>query len=276
MKKTVMGFIFVASLGCSETLYVNEYANKDRKNPEDATRSGVNGNIDIGYTSYLIDISSSELSRAIDYNILEATVGVSYAYANWIWGIDTKVLVQEQSSNLTYSSRKSNDSANIKRNEFLLFTNYKISKQFRVNLVYRYANLKSDNSYVDFKKYDTFFNYTTNGLAASLVYSPTMINGLFFSTGTVYSKADVEVYEKVNNIADDVSIDDSSSSLGVKLGVGYNYAVNNDIVLKLSADWYKFNFGKLNIYSNSLGRDFEQASLDEETYSIRFGMAYQF
>ena len=276
MKKTVIGFIFITYLGFSETIYVNEYANKYRKNPEDATRSGVNGDMDIGYTSYLIDISSSELSRAIDYNILEATVGVSYAYANWIWGIDTKVLVQEQSSNLTYSSRKLNDNADIKRNEFLLFTNYKISEQFRVNLVYRYASLKSDNSYVDFKKYDTFFNYTTNGLATSLVYTPTMINGLFFSTGIVYSKADVEVYEKVNNIADDVSIDDSSSSLGIKLGVGYNYAFTNDIVLKLSADWYKFNFGKLNIYSNSLGKNFEQASLDEETYSVRFGVAYGF
>ena len=276
MKQIFIISLLLSSLGATETVYINEYADKDRKDPNNATRSGFNGNIDIGYTSYLININSSELSRAIDYNVLEATLGASYSYANWIWGIDTKVLVHEENSNLSSSSGILNDCANIDRNEFSLFTNYKINEQFRANLLYRYSSLKSNDNYVAFKKYDTTFNYTTNGIATSLVYTPTMVHGLFFSTGVVYSKADVNIYENVNNIADDVSINDGSFSLGVKLGGGYSYAFRNDIVLKLSADWYKFDFGELDVYSNSLGRVLEQASLNEDTYSIRFGVGYGF
>lgn len=278
MKKITISIVLLTIFGFSDsqTVYENLYANKDRKNPEDATRSGFNMSTDIGYTTYLIDVTSSELSRAIDYNVLEATLGMSYAYANWMLGIDTKILVYEQNSNLSSSSGVLNDSVNIDRNELSFFVNYKIDEKFGVNVVYRYANLKSTDSYVDFKKYNTTFNYATYGLASSVVYTPSLFDGLFLSTGLVYSKANIEVFEKVNNIKDDVFINDSSSSFGVKLGGGYSHAFNNDLVLKFSADYYKFDFGELNVYSNSLGRVFEQASLNEETYSVRLGMSYQF
>ena len=276
MKQLFIISLLLTSLGATEVVYVNKYANKDRKDPNEATRSGFNGNIDIGYTSYLININSSELSRAIDYNVLEATLGASYAYADWIWGVDTKVLVHEENSNLTSSSGVLYDHANIDRNEFSLFTNYKINEQLRANLLYRYSSLQSNDDYVAFKDYATTFNYTTNGIATSLVYTPTMVDGLFFSTGIAYSKADVQIYENINSVADDVSIDDSSFSLGLKLSGGYNYAFKNDIVLKLSADWYKFDFGELDVYSNTLKEVLEQASLEEETYSLRFGLAYRF
>lgn len=278
MKKITISIVLLTIFGFSDsqTVYENLYANKDRKNPEDATRSGFNMSTDIGYTTYLIDVTSSELSRAIDYNVLEATLGMSYAYANWMLGIDTKILVYEQNSNLSSSSGVLNDSADINRDELSLFINYKINEEFALNAVYRYANLKSTDSYVDVKKYNTTFNYSTYGLASSVVYTPSLFNGLFLSTGLVYSNAKVEIFEKVNNSQDDAFIDDGSSSLGIKLGGGYSYAVNEDLALKLSADWYKFDFGKLNVNSLSTNKILEQASLNEETYSIRLGVSYGF
>ncbi|HFU75352.1 MAG TPA: hypothetical protein ENK66_03815 [Arcobacter sp.] len=278
MKKVVINVVFLMGLVYAEprVIYENIYANQDRKNPDDATRSGFNSSIDVGYTTYLIDVSSIELNRAIDYNVVEATLGVSYAYGDWIFGIDTKILMDEQKSNLNASSRILNSNANISRNTFSLFSNYQISKELSMNMVYRYASLQSNNRYIDFKTYDTAFNYDTNGLASSIVYTPSFFEGLFLSTGAVYSRANVEIYEKINTISDDVFIDDSASSLGVKLGIGYAYTVNDNLFLKLSSDWYKFDFGKLNVSSSSSNKIIEQASLGEETYSIRFGVLYQF
>jgi len=278
VKKVTIGILLLTIFGFSEsqTVYENLYANKDRKNPEDATRSGFHMSTDIGYTTYLIDVTSTELNRAIDYNVLEATLGISYAYASWMWGIDTKILVHEQNSNLSSSSGVLNDSADIDRNELSFFINYKIDEEFGFNAVYRYANLKSTDSYVDFKKYNTTFNYATHGLASSVVYTPNFFDGLFLSSGFVYSKANVEISEKVNNIKDDVFINDSPSSFGVKLGGGYSYAFNKNLVLKFSTDWYKFDFGKLNVNSFSTNKTLEQASLNEETYSVRLGISYKF
>lgn len=259
------------------SLHTMLYADvKYLQNPADLFASSFSFDADVGYTSYVIDVTSTELNRAIDYNVLELRLGSSYSYGNWMWGLNGKILLDEQKSNLNSSSAILNDSANINRNEFSLFTNYKIDEELRVNVLYRYASLKSNDNYVAFKKYDTTFNYTTNGLATSLVYTPSMINGLFFSTGLAYSNADVEVYEKVNNTMDDVFIDDRSSSFSIKLGAGYYYAFTNDLILKLSTDWYKFDFGKLDVDSLSANKTLEQASLTEETYSLRLGMAYGF
>jgi len=278
MKRVIMSLGVFVSCSFSETVYLNQYANIDKKNPQDSYRSGFNFNTDIGYTFYLIDVTSSELSRAIDYNVIEATLGGSYAYGNWMWGIDTKLLLKEQGSNLTSMGVTDilNDTATIDRNEFSLFSNYKLTEELRINLVYRYSSLTAKDSYVSFKRYDTLFKYKTSGLATSLVYMPYILNGLVFSAGAVYSKADVKVLEKVNDVADDVSIDDSSSSFGFKLGVGYNYSFKNDITLRVIADWYRFDFGQLDVYSQSQKRVFEQASLNEETYAVRVGMAYRF
>jgi opacity protein-like surface antigen len=282
MKKIIMGFIFVNSLGFSEVLYVNEYADKDRKNPKDATRSGVNGNIDIGYTSYVIDVSSSELNRAIDYNVVELRLGGSYSYGDWIWGVNGKILLDEQKSNLNSedTTYHLNDSATIDRNEFSIFANYKLTEEFRGNFVYRYAKLQSNNSYLDILEYDTKFNYKTEGLALSLVYVPSFLKKekhlLWLSSGAVYSQATVEVYEEIEAIMDDVSIDDKQKAFGFQLGMGYNYSFTDNLTFKISGDWYRFDFGKLNVDSQKLNRVLEQASLNEETYSVRFGVAYRF
>jgi len=279
MKKVIISLSILISCAFSEVTYKNQYANQDKKNPNDTYRAGWNFSADIGYTSYLINVTSSELSRVIDYNVLEATLGSSYAYGNWMWGIDTKILVNEQRSKLNFKESKNNsikDIASIDREEFSLFINYKLSEEFRINFLYRYARLKAKDNYVAFKIYNTLFDYQTNGLASSLVYMPSIFNGFAFSVGAVYSKADIKILETINGLEDDVFINDKSSSVGLKLGVGYNYSLIDKMAFRIISDWYRFDFGKLDVYSQSQKRVFEKASLNEETYAIRMGITYQF
>ena len=255
---------------------------KALENPEDINASALSFDMDVGYTSYIIDVTSSELNRAIDSTVLELRVGSSYSYGDWMWGVNGKVLLHELKSNLSLGDTTSrlNDTATIDRNEFSFFGSYKLNEEFRANLLYRYAKLQSNNNYNDVRDYDTTFNYNTNGLAFSLVYIPTLLRTetqlLWLSSGAVYSQATVEVSESINTRLNDVSINDKQSALGFQLGTGYNYLFSNNVILKVSADWYKFDFGKLDVDSQTMNGVLEQASLNEETYAVRFGVVYRF
>jgi len=241
----------------------------------------LNINLNIGYSSYLIDVSSTELNRAIDYNVLEATMGLSYIFNNKIGvGIDTKMLLDESQSNLTIDSDEKplNDTASLDRKEFTLYGNYFFNENSIINIFYKYSNLEANDSYDAFRHYDTTFNYTSNGLALSYVFIPINLDKhkLWLSAGGVYSSADIEIFEKIDGVEDDVFIDDTQNGFGLKLGLGYIYRFSDNLDFKITGDWYSSDFGELDVNSKVLGGVLESASLDETTYSIRVGVGYKF
>lgn len=149
----------------------------DSRYPKDNNATFVdslNMSVDIGYGVYLIDVTSLEINRAIDYRILEATIGASYSIGNGNIGFNTKALIQEQKSNLSLvnTSRPLNDQANIEREEFSLYGNYFLDTLGRsmLNVVYKYYYLKANHRYINFNVYDTHFGYTTQGFALSYLY----------------------------------------------------------------------------------------------------------
>jgi len=277
MKKIVVALV---TLTLSSQLQAKEFTERLDKNPDSKLSDNLSASIDWGYTVYLIDVTSSELNRAIDYNVLEATLGLSYA---WDWGsvgVNAKLLLGVDQSNLTLDSTDNplNDTASIDRNEFFIYGNYNLTPNLQLNLVYKYSNLEANDLYENFKVYDTHFGYSTNGLVASLSYLAieSYHHIVWLNGGITYSQADIQIYEKIDGVADDVSIDDTQSAFGIKLGVGYTYKYSDDLDIRLTADWYSYDFGTVAVDSKVLGGTFDQATLTEQTYSVRVGVSYRF
>jgi len=210
---------------------------RDSRYPKDNNATFVdslNVSVDIGYGVHLIDVTSLEINRAIDYRILEATIGASYSIGNGNIGFNTKALIQEQKSNLSLvnTSRLLNDQANIEREEFSLYGNYFLDTLGRsmLNVVYRYYYLKANHRYINFNVYDTHFGYTTQGFALSYLYKqPISYEGsqIVWGAGLLYSHAKVEIFETINGALDDAYIDDSQNALGIKASLGFVYRVDN-------------------------------------------------
>ena len=256
------------------------YWNLDNSYERNSNREdSVTTHFDITYGVYLIDVTSSELSRAIDYKVLEATIGIAKSFGNFHIGVNTKILIDEVYSNLSLESNPLEDSANIDKQDFSLYLNYTLSESSLVNIIYKYYKLEANDKYINFREYDTYFNYTSQALAISYIYTyPFDYNNdikLFFSLGGVYGNAKVEIYENINGVRDDVSINDSQNALGIKLAMGYNYRYDN-YNFKILANWYDYNFGKLDVDSNILNKSIEEATLKEQTYSILFGISRRF
>jgi hypothetical protein len=239
-----------------------------------------NVTFELGYGRYLIDVTSNELSRAIDYRVLEATIGVAMSWEAWNFGATTKAVIDERYSNLYLDNftRPLNDTASIDRVDYSLYANYNLGESGSLNLLYKYYKLQSNDRYLNFREYDTHFNYTSQGLALSyLHYIHIGYDGsdLVLGVGGVYSQADVEIYEIVDGNRDDVFIDDKQDAFGLRLIAGYTYRYDNSY-FTLMADWYYYDFGTLGVQSRFLNQAFEEATLTEETYSIRFGYLYKF
>ena len=260
--------------------YVDDSANRVYKNLNAYPSSAWGISMDLGYTNYQIDVISVELNRAIDYNILEFSLGGSYAYGDWLFGIVGKTQVEELESNVIVEREggRLNDLATINRSEVALYMGYKINDSMRLHALFRESKLKAEDSYVAYIAYDTEFDYQTDGLALSWLYHKTLFSyhAIWSSIGLDYSRAKVSISERVNSRVDDAYIDDSSYSLGYKLGVGYNYLFSDNIILKLGADYYKFDFGALDVSSKMQQEVIEKAYLTEETYSMRCGIVYRF
>lgn len=255
----------------------------DNRYPKDANATfedSINLTFELGYGRYLIDVTSNELSRAIDYRVLEATVGIAMSWREWNFGATTKALIDERYSNLYLENfqRSLNDTATIERSDYSLYANYNLGERGSLNLLYKYYKLQSNDRYINFREYDSHFNYTSQGLALSyLHYIDVGYDGsdIVLGVGGVYTRADVEIYEVVNGANDDVFIDDSQNAFGVKLIVGYVYKYDNSY-FSLMVDWYNYDFDTLDVQSRFLNEAFEEATLTEETYSIRFGYLYKF
>jgi hypothetical protein len=235
---------------------------------------------DLGYSSYMIELHSSEIDSAIDYDILEFTLGASYSYDDWMWGIYSKFVVDEFSSNMRVSALNQNlgDKTNIDREEYAVYSNYTLnesdSDSWRFNVVFRVSSLDAGDNYLSYNYYDSLFKYKTQDLALSLVYSQQSLNmdsSWFVNGGFLYSRAEVEMYESVNNNLQDSFVDDNSFAIGAKLAIGYNYKFLPNMFFTLRADYWQLDFEKLDVKSR-VGDILPKATLGEEIYSIHTGV----
>ena len=276
--KSIMYLVFLLPFGINAQNYEEKFY-------KDATHvaKGFGVHADVGYSSYLVELHSSEVNSAIDYDVLEFTLGASYVYDKWLWGMYGKFLVDEIKSNMYVVTTQSPlaDRANIEKDEFALYVNYRLKESandvWKINLIYRYASLDAIDSYVSFYNYASHFKYQTNGLALSLVYSQMLNerNSWFVNTGFVYSKAKVEMSESIDYNLQDSFVDDSTSSVGFKLSAGYNCKVTNNLFLNIRADAWRHNFGKLSVTSR-VGDSLPKAELKEQSFSTYTGFTWRF
>ncbi len=260
--------------------YVDENENRVYKNPQALPVEAKGLSVDLGYTNYQIDVVSTEFDRAIDYDVLELSIGGSTSYGRWLYGVNFKSLIKEIESNVNISEVGNllNDEASIDRMELSLYATYHLSNIIDFNMVFRHSKLNASDSYVSFVDYNTDFEYQTDGLALALTFNKIFAkkHQIWLSSGLAYSHAFVKISESVNSKLDDTYIDDSSTALGFKLGTGYNYQYNKNLIFKISGDFYQFDFGNIEVRSKSQNSVLENATLNEKTLSVRAGFAYRF
>jgi hypothetical protein len=143
---------------------------------------GLGVHTDLGYSTYQIEIDSSEMSSAIDYDVLEYTLGLSYVYGEWMFGGYGKFLVKEMNSNMfiTSNHKALKNHATIHKRESSFYINRTLSrknqKSWKLNLLYRESNLEAKDSFISFYHYNSYFDYQTKGVACSLVYSEKIVS----------------------------------------------------------------------------------------------------
>ena len=244
---------------------------------------GLGLHTDLAYGSYLIEVHSSEMDSAIDYDVLEATLGVSYVYDKWLLGTSVKFVVDEVQSNMYVVTTQAplNNHAKINKNEFALYMHYLFieneKESWHLNTIYRYASLDASDAYHSFFDYVSSFQYQTDGLAVSLLYQRNIVDKgmLFLNTGLLYSKAKVLMSTSVDGQLQDSFIDDSTNALGIKFSMGYKYDYSKNLSLHLRTDAWKQKFDSLNVLSR-VGDTLPSATLKEESYNTYFGVAWRF
>jgi hypothetical protein len=238
---------------------------------------------DVGYGSYLIELDSSELNSAIDYDVLEFTLGATYSYDRWMFGCYGKFLLKELGSNMfvVTTQEKLGDQATIDKNEFAFYANYSlVEKEFdswRVNFIYRYSMLSAYDSYNDFYSYSSSFDYTTHGLALSLLYNHSLSkkHSWFTQVGVLYTQAKVEMSESVNGYLQDSFVDDRAKAWGGRGSIGYVQLLNKQLFFILRVDGWRLDFGKLKV-SSRVGDTLPKAQLKEDSFSSYMGLSWRF
>jgi len=244
---------------------------------------GLGLHTDLAYNSYLIELHSSEVDSAIDYDVLEATLGLSYAYDKWLFGMYGKFLLKELESNMFVVTSQSplNNHAQIDKNEFGLYVNYTLQENshdaWRLNAIYRYASLDAFDAYRSFLDYNSHFKYQTNGLAFSLQYQRKVFEKglLFANAGLLYSQAKVKMSESVNGQSQDSFVNDTVKALGSKFSFGYQHSYAQKLSLHIRTDVWRQNFERLAVTSQ-VGDSLPKASLKEQSYSTYMGLAWRF
>ncbi|CAA6813301.1 MAG: Unknown protein [uncultured Sulfurovum sp.] len=238
---------------------------------------------DVGYSSYLIELHSSEMDSAIDYDVLETSIGFSYVKEKFLVGAYTKFVSDEIKSNMYVVTTQAplNNWARIDKDEFALYANYILAEgdksSWAVNSIYRYANLNASDAYDSFFNYISYFEYQTDGVALSLAYQRGMLEkGMLVShIGLLYSKAEVSMSESINGHFQDSFVDDSVNALGFKASLAYNYAYSKNLSLHFRTDIWKQQFNSLAVKSR-VGDTLPSASLKEQSYTTYFGVAWKF
>ena len=238
---------------------------------------------DIGYSSYLVESHSSELDSAISYDILDFTLGASFSYDKWMWGLFGKFVLDELQSNMNVvpTGERRNGYAHIDRDEFGIYANYTLTQsqkeRWSLNSVYRYAQLDATDRYLSYNSYESLFKYRTQGVALSLVYSKTVTDksSWFINTGVVYSRAKVEISERIEGQLQDSYVDDTTTSGGFKLSSGYNHKILPNLFFNLRADGWQSSFGKLKVASR-VGDTLPKATLKEQSFTLSTGLTWHF
>ncbi|CAA6798853.1 MAG: Unknown protein [uncultured Sulfurovum sp.] len=269
---------------CLLSLGLNAEINEDRFFKDLSSKvEGMGIHADLGYSSYLIELHSSEMDSAIDYDVLEATLGFSYVYDRWLLGTYGKFLVDEVQSNMYVVTTQSplNDQARIDKEEFGLYVNYTLleneKESWGLNGIYRYASLNASDTYDSFFHYVSYFKYQTDGLAFSLAYQRKVFEKgmLVANVGTLYSRAKVDMSESINGQFQDSFVDDSVNALGLKIALTYKYEYSKNLSLHLRTDAWKQKFDSLTV-SSRVGDTLPSASLKEESYTTYVGVAWRF
>lgn len=238
---------------------------------------------DIGYSTYLVEFHSSELNSAIDYDILEFTLGGSYSYDNWLWGIYCKFVIDELKSNMDVVSTGESlkDHADIDKNEFGIYANYTLDyndkERWSINFIYRYAELDAKDSYPSYLSYKSLFEYKNKGLALSFIYNQilTRYSSFFLNVGAVYSHVKVEIGESIENRLQDSYVNDNSSNLGMKISVGYNYKLLSNLFCNVRLDRWQSDFSNLEVTSR-VGDSLPNGTLREELFTFSTGLTWKF
>jgi hypothetical protein len=244
---------------------------------------GLGIHTDLAYGSYLVEVDSSEMNSAIDYSVLEATLGVSYVYGSWMWGMYGKFLVDEVNSNMyvVTTHKQLTNQAQIDKKEFAFYTNYtlvqKENSSWRLNVIYRESKLDAKDSYSSFNDYQSYFSYDTKGLALSLVYADRLTeeSSYFVSSGVLHSRANVKIDESVNRVNQDAFIDNHSSATGLKVALGYSYNFSKHLIFTIRSDAWRLNFSKLKVHSQ-VGDSLPKATLKEQSFSTYTGFTWRF
>ena len=237
----------------------------------------------LGYSSYLVESHSSELDGAISYDILDFTLGASYSYDKWMWGLSGKFVLDELQSNMNViqTGDKRNDHAHINRDEFAIYTNYTLKEsqksRWSANAIYRYAKLDAIDSYLSYNHYKSLFKYKTQGVALSFVYTKTVTDrsSWFINTGGVYSRAKVEISEKIEGQLQDSYVDDHTTFMGFKFSSGYNHKILPNLFFNLRVDGWQSSFGKLKVTSR-VGDTLPKATLKEQLFTLSTGLTWHF
>lgn len=259
--------------------------NYEEKYPKDKLHipKGLGIHTDLAYSSYLVEVDSSEMNSAIDYSVLEATLGVSYVYGSWMWGMYGKFLVDEVNSNMyvVTTHKQLTNQAKIDKKEFGFYTNYtlfqKEKRSWRLNVIYKESQLNAKDSYSSFNDYNSYFYYDTKGLALSLVYADKLNeeSSYFISSGLLHSRAKVQISEAVNGVEQDAFIDNGSSATGVKVTLGYSYNISKNFIFTVRGDAWRLNFSKLKVHSH-VGDSLPKATLKEQSFSTYTGLTWHF
>jgi len=245
--------------------------------------SGLGFHSDVSYSSYLIEFHSSEIDTSIDYDILEYSLGVSFSYDDWIWGIYSKILIDEIESNMYIlsSSERLKSLTNIEKHEFGIYTTYKLlqtrNSSWKLNLIYRESHFEAQDLLYGYHQYQSYFHYKTSDIGLSFLYAHhlTKNHQFFTSVGLLYAYSTVNISESIDGKLQDSYIHTKTSAIGNKLILGYSYHYSDKLTFNSRIDSWRFSFEKLKVDSR-VGDILPKGTLEEKSFSTYVGFSLLF
>lgn len=251
---------------------------------------------DISYSSYNLDLQGTSHMKAIAYDVSELTVALSRNTYPWQYSIGYRSVINEISTNSSIPRTGGKDSANIDRDEFFLLINYlfnleKIINNFLIqsidigqervalNMILYSSSLNASNQFDLGYTFRQTYNYDTKGLKLSLNYKLTPNNKKYkfwLFGGLLYTRANLNFDEYQDNTLKPRYVNESVNQFGKNLGFAFTYDMNHNMVLKIIGDWYNVDFGDVDVYSRSTKQVVDTAKFQENTSSVRVGLAYKF
>ena len=277
MSKIVIFILLLISI-----LVAEDYEDKFYKDSSNHP-SGIGFHSDISHSSYLIEFHSSEIDSSIDYDILEYTLGASFSYDDWVWGVYTRILIDEIKSNMYILSSKErlHSYTNIEKDEFGIYTTYKLfqtrESSLKLNIIYRESSFEAEEKFSTYHNYESLFYYKTVDIGASFLYAYRFNkkHQLLGSVGVLFSRSIVNISESVDSKYQDSYIDTESSAIGSKLMIGYSYCYSDKLMFSGRVDGWKLSFDELNVNSR-IGDRLPKGSLEERSFSTYIGFSLLF